>query len=802
MSARAAFALAAGLWLAALGRDGFDAWVAATALPPLTVETGAEVVARDGRLLRAWTVADGRWRLAVDSARVDPLFLAMLLAYEDRRFAAHPGVDLRALMRATVQAVWHGRVVSGGSTLTMQVARLLEDSGTGQLSGKLRQIRVALALERRLTKGQILDLYLRLAPYGGNLEGVRAASLSWFGREPARLTPAQAALLVALPQSPQARRPDRGPRAAAQGRDRVLARALEAGLIDPETAAAARTEPLPQARRDFPRLAPHLTDRLRAADPARAHHATTLDADLQARLESLAAEAVARHGERLQVALVVADHRSGAILASVGSAAYENDARQGFVDMTQALRSPGSTLKPLVYALAFDQGLAHPETLIEDQPTAFGRYQPQNFDRRFRGTVRVREALQLSLNIPVVTLTEAIGPERLMQGLRRAGVRAVLPGDGPPGLAVALGGVGVSLEHLTGLYAALARGGVARPLSPLPEGGPLATGAGGAALGVAGSSPAVAAEGSRLPPRTAARQADQIPPVLTNGNHLSSPVADRQAGNSSKVSAGDDRPSPQGVGPWAATIPAPETAPAPQPAVRQDGIFPAPATQGGRPALPALHPASPSPDGERLVSQVAAWQVGNILAALQPPDGSAPGRIAWKTGTSYGHRDAWAVGWDGRHVAGVWMGRADGTPVPGAFGGDLAAPVLFAALARVSPAPTPLPPPPAATLQLDNARLPLPLQRFRPRGTLAAQGALPEIAFPPDGAEVALDGAPLLARVRGGVPPFTWLADGLPMTIATQARESHLALPSAGPLTLSVIDATGQAARVKVTLAP
>ncbi|MDX5358383.1 MAG: penicillin-binding protein 1C [Rhodobacterales bacterium] len=677
MIARAAFALAAGLWLAAAARDGAEAWIDATTLPPLTVETGAEAVARDGRLLRAWTVADGRWRLAADSTQVDPLFLSMLIAYEDRRFATHFGVDARAMVRAVAQAVWNGRVVSGGSTLTMQVARLLEESGTGKLSGKLRQMRVALALERRLTKTQILNLYLRLAPYGGNLEGLRAASLSWFGREPARLTPAQAALLVALPQSPQARRPDRGARAASEGRSRVLDRALAAGLISAETAAAARTEPLPSARRDFPRLAPHLTDRLRQSDPDRLRHVTTLDANLQERLEDLATEAVARHGERLQVAMIVADHTSGEILASVGSAAYENDARQGFVDMTQALRSPGSTLKPLVYALAFDQGLAHPETLIEDRPVAFGRYQPQNFDRQFRGTVRVHEALQLSLNIPVITLTEAIGPERLMQGLRRAGVRAVLPGGGAPGLAVSLGGLGVTLEDLTGLYAALARGGVARPLSPLPDG------------------------------------------------------------------------------------------------------------RG---------------DGERLVSQVAAWQVGHILAGLQPPDGSAPGRIAWKTGTSYGHRDAWALGWDGRHVAGVWMGRADGTPVPGAFGGDLAAPILFAALARVQPRP--LAPPPAATLQVENARLPLPLQRFRPRGTIAAPGSLPEIAFPPDGAEVALDGAPLLARVRGGTPPFTWMADGHPLDIATTTRESHLPLPHLGPLTLSVIDANGQAARVTLTLAP
>lgn len=678
MIARAAFALAAGLWLAGAGRDAFDGWVASTALPVLVVETGPEVLARDGRALRVWTVADGRWRLAVSPDKVDPLYPAMLTAFEDRRFASHPGVDWRALARAGWQAATTGRLVSGGSTLTMQVARLLEDSGTGAWRGKLRQMRVALALERVLTKDQILGLYLHLAPYGGNIEGVRAASLAWFGREPARLTPAQAALLVALPQSPSLRRPDRHPDAARKGRDRVLARALAAGVIDAETHAAARAEPLPAARQPFPRLAPHLADRLRAAHPERLRIETTLDADLQARMERLAGEIVAPLGERLQVAMIVADHRSGDILASVGSAAYDNDPRQGFVDMTQAVRSPGSTLKPLVYALAFDQGLAHPETLIEDRPVSFGAYAPQNFDRQFRGTVKVRDALQLSLNIPVVSLTEAMGPERLMQALRRAGATARLPGNGVPGLAVALGGVGISLEHLAGSYAALARGGVARPLSPLPDRGA---------------------------------------------------------------------------------------------------------------------------EGERLVSQVAAWQVGSILAGIAPPDGSPPGRIAWKTGTSYGHRDAWALGWDGRHVAGVWLGRADGTPVPGAFGAALAAPVLFTSFARIAPRTEPLPPPPAATLLVENARLPQPLQRFRLRGGALADTG-PEIAFPPEGAAVALDGGPLLARIRGGQAPFTWLADGLPLAVGEAAREVHLPVPHAGPVTLSVIDAAGQAARVRLVLEP
>ncbi|MDE3029742.1 MAG: penicillin-binding protein 1C, partial [Paracoccaceae bacterium] len=455
---------AAGLWLGALGRDRFDAWVDATVLPPLAPATSVEVLARDGSLLRAFTVGNGMWRLAVDPSQVDPNYLKLLLAYEDRRFYSHDGVDLHALVRAAFQAVTEGRIVSGGSTLTMQVARLLEDSGTGRIAGKIRQIRLALALERHLTKAQILGLYLQIAPFGGNLEGVRAATLVYFGKEPRRLTTAEAALLVALPQSPEVRRPDRDLAAATAARGRVLDRLQAQGVLSVGAVVAAKSEAVPSTRRPVPMLAAHLTDRLRLAAPSVGTFRTTIDADLQARLEALAADAVAQGGNRLQVAIVVADHRSGDILASAGSSAYENGQRRGFVDMTQALRSPGSTLKPLIYGLAFDEGLAHPETLIDDKPVDFNGYAPQNFDHQFRGTIRLREALQLSLNIPAVLLTDAIGPSNLMAALEHAGVHAVVPG-GKPGLAVALGGVGVTLQDLVQLYAAIARGGVALPLT-------------------------------------------------------------------------------------------------------------------------------------------------------------------------------------------------------------------------------------------------------------------------------------------------------------------------------------------------
>jgi penicillin-binding protein 1C len=676
MRARWIIGAAVGLWLGAFGSDRFDAWIDATVLPPLAVETSVEVLDRDGDLLRAYTVADGRWRLALPPDKVDPLYLKMLLAYEDKRFYRHSGVDPRSVVRAVVQALWNGRVVSGGSTLTMQVARLLEEGTTGEVGGKLRQMRVALALERRLSKDQILQLYLHLAPFGGNLEGVRAASISYFGKEPKRLTPAEAALLVAIPQSPESRRPDRAADRAEAARNRVLARAVGDGVIDADAAEAALREDVPGLRKAFPALAPHLADRARDEDPQALAHVLTIDRELQKKLEALALEAVEDRGEQLQVAILVADHASGEVLASVGSAGYQADLRQGFVDMTQALRSPGSTLKPLVYALAFDEGLAHPETMIDDKPMSFGAYAPQNFDKLYMGTIRMREALQLSRNVPVVALTEAFGPAKLISAMEKAGMKPVFPGD-QPGLAIALGGVGVTLEDMVGLYATIARGGVVRPLTYRMEG-------------------------------------DRV-------------------------------------------------------------------------------------EGQRLVSAVAAWQVGDILAGLAPPPGAPSNRLAYKTGTSYGHRDAWAIGYDGRHVIGVWMGRADGTPVPGAFGADVAAPVLFRAFNRLKVKLDPQPPAPASTLLVANAELPQPLQRFRSRSAaFEADADAPAVAFPPDGAEVELLAAGLKVKVSGGTAPFTWLADGVPVIVASDEREAMLAMPGAGFVTLSVIDAEGRSARAKV----
>ncbi|MDP2581137.1 penicillin-binding protein 1C [Shimia thalassica] len=663
----------------AAARDAFDDWVDQTQLPAVLSETSVEVLDRNGQLLRAYTVENGIWRLGVTADEVDPLFLDMLIAYEDKRFYAHAGVDLLAMARATLQSAWNGRVVSGGSTLTMQVSRLLENSGTGRWKGKVRQMRLAWALERRLSKDRILALYLTHAPYGGNLEGLRAATLSWYGKEPTRLTPAQAAFLIALPQSPERRRPDRHLRAAQDARDRVLTRLETSKTLTVETALAAKTETIPAEKHPFPTLAAHLSDRALADAPEKVRHNVTLEKGLQVSLERLASNTLTGKQERLSIAMLVADHQTGEILASVGSGGYSNhDHREGFVDMTQAVRSPGSTLKPLVYALGIDQGLIHPETIIDDRPVRFGSYAPQNFDGQFRGELRVADALQQSLNIPVVLLADQIGPARIMSAMQKTGAAPRLP-SGKAGLAMVLGGVGVTLEELVQIYAMQARGGIAIDLT------------------------------------------------------------------------------------WQADV--------------------------------------EQKTGTRVLSRAASWQVGHILSGISLPSGMSQRGLAFKTGTSYGHRDAWAVGYDGQHVIAVWIGRPDGTPVPGAFGGDLAAPVLFEAFQYLKPKLDPLGPPPPKTLMVNAAALPLPLQRFRGRNAVFETAAdAPKLAFPPDGARLLATTKGLTIKVKNGELPYSVLTNGHLAATQVHHREMTLSDIGKGASTVTIVDAQGRSDRVSVWL--
>jgi len=660
-------------------------------LPPTpelaTMPVSATVTDRDGQLLRPFTTADGRWRLPTSRADVDPRFLDMLIAYEDRGFAEHGGIAWSSMLRAGLQFLGAGgRIVSGGSTLTMQVARLIEGEPTRNFPGKLRQMVHADRLERELGKGDILDLYLTLAPYGGNIEGVRAASLAYFGKEPARLTTAEAALLVALPQSPEARRPDRDPAAAQRSRDMVLERLVQMGALGAEEADYARREPVPTARREFPMLAAHLAEQAVRAQPGARQVPLTLDRRLQEALERLASARARLIDPKVSVAIVAADIGSGDILASVGSAGLFASESAGFVDMTKAVRSPGSTLKPLIYGLAFELGLAHPQSLIEDRPTAFGAYLPVNFDGFNRGTVTIHDALTESLNIPAVVVLDAVGPARLVSRLRRAHADPRLPVGAAPSLAMGLGGVGITLRELVSSYAAIANGGA--------------------------------------------------------------------------------------------------------PVRLYDGVGPRPEAEA---AAPVLDP-------------VSAWYVANILADVPPPLNGSPGRIAYKTGTSYGYRDAWAIGFDGRTVIGVWVGRPDGAPVPGLSGIVGAAPVLFEAFDRIGNRKAPLRRAPPGAIIASNPELPAPLRRFRhPNDSMVARQAAPQIAYPGDGVDVDLglasgSGAPLMVKVRNGVPPFTFFANGAPFGRPEFARQSLWTPDGPGYVTLSVVDAEGQGDSVRVFL--
>lgn len=675
-----------------------SAWLTASALdmrypPPLSAgrEVSTVVVDRSGALLRAFTIADGRWRLPVRLTDVDPKFVSMLIAYEDKRFFEHDGVDPLAMGRSAWQLVSNGRIVSGGSTLSMQLARLLEPRGERSFAAKAWQILRAVQIERRLTKREILEYYLTLAPYGGNLEGIRAASLAYFGKPPRKLTVEEAALLIALPQLPEARRPDRKPAAAIRARNRVLTRMVGAGVIPELDAEMASARDVPRSRHELPAFAAHLSERLRAGDHDSSLHRVTLDRKVQSGLEALARQRIERLGPKLSIAIVVADARTGEIRARIGSPDYLSEARSGSLDMTRAVRSPGSTLKPFIYGLAFDAGVARPQSLIEDAPADFSGYAPENFDKTFKGTVTVREALQLSLNIPAVALLEAVGPLRLMSLFKQAGMAPQLPRDKPPSLAIGLGGIGMTLEDLVALYTSFPGMGQMRELGD-----------------------------------TVALETEQ------------------------------------------------------------------------------------QEDAAQLLSPQATWYVNTILAGTPPPEHAATNGIAFKTGTSYGYRDAWAIGYDGTHVMGVWVGRPDGASVPGLTGRTAAAPLLFEGFRRIGAERTALPEAPDGAVLLATSDLPPNLRHVGRITTRLAENRparpAPTISYPPDGARVERPESatstprPVVLKVRGGAAPFSWFADGAPVTTKVRRRQTTWTPEGTGFSTLTVIDSEGRSDRVTIFL--
>ncbi|MBX9755445.1 MAG: peptidoglycan glycosyltransferase PbpC [Pseudomonadaceae bacterium] len=526
---------------------------------PLPQDDQARVVlAEDGTPLWRFADANGVWRYPITPDEVAPEYLEALLTYEDRWFYQHPGINPLALGRAAWQNLVGGRVLSGGSTLSMQVARLL-DPHSRTFGGKLRQLWRTLQLEWHLSKREILSLYLNRAPFGGTLQGVAAASWAYLGKPPSQLTRAEAALLAVLPQAPSRLRPDRHPQAAQEARDKVLKRLAAFQLWSPTAIREALEEPVLLAPRQEPNLAPLLARRLNTSgSPALIR--STIDAALQRRLEDLLLGWRARLPEYSSAAIVVVEHDSMAVRAYLGSVDINDKRRFGHVDMVSAQRSPGSTLKPFLYGMALDAGLIHSESLLQDVPRRYGDYRPGNFSAGFSGPVAASEALATSLNLPAVQLLEAYGPKRFAGELRSAGVPLALPALAEPNLTLILGGAGSKLEELLGGYRALAQGGKAARLRYQP----------------------------------------------------SDPLIER-----------------------------------------------------------------------RLLSPGSAWIIRRILSGQARPDRDPRAQLqqrpslAWKTGTSYGFRDAWALGVGPRYLIGIWIGRPDGTPVPGQFGLASAAPLML-----------------------------------------------------------------------------------------------------------------------------
>ncbi|MGQ0533854.1 MAG: penicillin-binding protein 1C [Caulobacteraceae bacterium] len=647
--------------------------------PPLqrVREVSPVVVDHNGEWLMAFTTPEGTWRLEARLDEIDPEFQRRLIAIEDKRFWWHPGVDPIALARASASYVRAGHVTQGGSTITMQLARLLEPRPR-TIQSKVIEILRALQIERRLTKREILAAYLTLAPYGGNLEGVRAASRAYFHRDPQWLDDAEMALLIALPQAPEARRPDRRPQAARAARDRVLDMFVRAGLINRRRAEEGKQSAIP-TRAPFPYSAPHAAETLVAANPGEGVVRSSLDATLQRDLEALARRRAAGLEREAQVSILAVQIDGRAVRARVGGAGRERAG--GYIDMTRAVRSPGSALKPFLYAIAFDENMAAPETLVRDAPRRFGGYLPENFDRRFHGDVTLEDALRHSLNLPAVATLERIGAGRFQAALTRAGARVRMPrrADTEPGLALALGGVGLTLEDLVQLYAALGDDGRARPL-------------------VTGDVETFAFTRRFVRPQTAER----VLQILAT---------------------------------------------------------------------------SPHPAG-RVPAQVAQ---------------GAP-QVAFKTGTSYGFRDAWALGVSNGYAIGVWVGRPDGAPRPGATGRSEALPILFEAFDLLG---TPAPP---ERQQEQREPVAPALARFE-------QGEREglSILFPPSGAEVlVLDyGAGsrgLSLSARGGRGPLTWYAES-ERVVSEESSGRAIWRPSApGFYDVMVVDADGQSARTRVRI--
>lgn len=628
--------------------------------PLLRLPEAVVVYDREGLLLSALPATDGQWRFPAENPSAASLrksgdrlpggegpllqtagwlrFEKALLAFEDRRFRFHPGIDPPALLRAFRQNRRAGRIRGGGSTLTQQLARMARAARhpgktyPRSYGNKAAEAFLALSLEAFLTKDEILALYAAHAPFGGNVAGLEAAAWRYFGKPPAEISLSEAALLAVLPNAPALLHPGRNRDKLLRKRNRLLEQLSEQGALDSLELALAKAEEIPPAPRPLPHLAPHLLFRWKARDLGvekagvektglgktglgkagvekvgleKTSLRSSIDRPLQEGLEALARDyhplLSANEVEGLAVAVVETTPRGVFLRALVGNAAYPVRRASGYVDASAAPRSTGSILKPFLYALLLDQGSLLPGQWLEDLPTRFGDFRPENADLGYDGYVRADEALLRSLNIPFVRALADFGVEPFQAFLQRAGLRHLFRSPEEYGLSLILGGGEATLLETVTLYAALARGGRFAPLSLMADGMPSISG---------------------------------------------------------KTADGRPRGTPS------------DAAPPPDPV---------------------------------LLSEEAAYLTLETLRRLERPEEEAPLQalaearpIAWKTGTSFGQRDAWAVGVTPRYTVGVWAGNPGGEGRPGLWGGRAAGPLLFRVFSLLPPSEESpwFPPPP------------------------------------------------------------------------------------------------------------
>lgn len=539
---------------------------------------------RNDELLQTIISDDGFFRLSVTIDELPQLYLEAFLLQEDQYFYQHPGINPFAVARAAFANIVSGRVVSGASTITMQLARMLERRDR-TIWVKFIEMFRALQLEMKFSKFEILQYYLSIAPYGGNLEGVNAATYAYWGKPAKLLSPAQIALLVVLPKSPNGFRPDRHPQAALQKRNALLDKMHLAGLLDQATYLRSIDEPVPIRRLSFPARIPHLAWYLKSKYPLLTDFYTTLDLNIQIRAQKIVKQYITGLYDKgiHNASVVIMDTDSRELRAMVGSADYFDNKHEGANNGAIALRSPGSTLKPFLYGLAMDHGLIAEKTMLPDIPMTVAGYSPQNYSKTFRGQVQVREALVDSLNVVAVRLSQQLGIKKLYNLLAQGGVSSLTHPAEYYGLPLILGGVEISLLELTNLYAALANYGEYQPYQLIRD--------------------------------------------LNKG--------------SNKEGFSEEAHAIQLLGPEASWLVV-------------DMM-----TDVERPDFPDT------------------WQYSKTLPT-----------VAWKTGTSYGHQDAWSIGFHPEYTIGVWVGNFDGSPATQLSGDSAAGPLFFDLFQSIVKEPT------------------------------------------------------------------------------------------------------------------